>query len=60
MLAGLVMQHFWWGSAFLLTLPLAVVALVLALACVPSHVNETTDRVDNLGGSCPWCSWRPW
>ena len=50
LLAGLVLQHFWWGSAFLLTLPLAVVALVLALACVPSHVNETTGRVDNLGG----------
>lgn len=50
MLAGLVLAHFWWGSAFLLTLPLAVVALVLALAYVPSHVNETTDRVDNLGG----------
>ena len=50
MLAGLVLQHFWWGSAFLLTLPLAVVALVLALACVPSHVNETTDAVDHLGG----------
>jgi hypothetical protein len=44
------LQHFWWGSAFLLTLPLAVVALVLALACVPSHVNETTDAVDHLGG----------
>jgi len=50
LLAGLVLQHFWWGSAFLLTLPLAVVALILALACVPSHVNETTGRVDNLGG----------
>jgi len=50
MLAGLVMQRFWWGSAFLLTLPLAAVALVLAVACVPSHVNETTDPVDHLGG----------
>ena len=50
LLAGLVLQHFWWGSAFLLTLPLAAVALILALACVPSHVNETTDPVDNLGG----------
>ena len=50
LLAGLVLQHFWWGSAFLLTLPLAVVALILALACVPSHVNETTDPVDHLGG----------
>ena len=50
LMAGLVLQHFWWGSAFLLTLPLAVVALILALAVVPSHVNETTDPVDNLGG----------
>jgi len=49
-LAGLVLQHFWWGSAFLLTLPLAALALVLAMIFVPSHVNETTDRVDNLGG----------
>ncbi len=50
LLAGLVLQHFWWGSAFLLTLPLAVVALILALACVPSHVNETSDPVDHPGG----------
>ena len=35
---------------FLVTLPLAVVALVLALRLVPSHVNEATDPVDNLGG----------
>jgi MFS transporter, DHA2 family, multidrug resistance protein len=48
--AGFLLEHFWWGSVFLLTLPLAVVALVLAFVLVPSHVNETTDRVDNLGG----------
>jgi hypothetical protein len=33
-----------------LTLPLAAVALVLAFLFVPSHVNEATDPVDNLGG----------
>ena len=33
-----------------MTLPLAAVALVMALLFVPSHVNETTDPVDNLGG----------
>jgi DHA2 family multidrug resistance protein-like MFS transporter len=33
-----------------MTLPLAVVALVMALLFVPSHVNEATDPVDNLGG----------
>ena len=35
---------------FLVTLPLAAVALVMALVFVPAHVNETTDPVDNLGG----------
>lgn len=48
--SGYVLGIWWWGSVFLLTLPLAVVALVLALALVPSHVNETSDPVDNLGG----------
>jgi hypothetical protein len=44
------LRHFWWGSVFLMTLPLAVVALVMAVRFVPSHVHETTDPVDNLGG----------
>lgn len=48
--AGLLLEHFWWGSVFLLTLPLAVVAVVMAWVLVPSHVNETTGRVDNWGG----------
>jgi MFS family permease len=50
LLAGTLLEHFWWGSVFLITLPLAVVALVMAVVLVPSHVNETTDPVDNLGG----------
>src|SRR6187431_1315385 len=50
MLSGLLLEHFWWGSVFLITLPLAAIALVLAVIFVPSHVNETTDPVDNLGG----------
>jgi len=50
LLSGLLLEHFWWGSVFLITLPLAVVALVLAFVLVPAHVNETTEPVDNLGG----------
>jgi EmrB/QacA subfamily drug resistance transporter len=50
LLSGLLLEHFWWGSVFLLTLPLAVVALVVAWLFVPAHVNETTEAVDNLGG----------
>jgi MFS transporter, DHA2 family, multidrug resistance protein len=50
LISGALLDHFWWGSVFLITLPLAGVALVLAYLYVPSHVNETTDPVDNLGG----------
>ena len=49
-LAGALLEEFWWGSVFLLSLPLAAVALVMALIFVPAHVNEATDPVDNLGG----------
>jgi MFS transporter, DHA2 family, multidrug resistance protein len=50
LLSGALLEHHAWGSVFLLTLPLAVVALVMAILLVPSHVNETSDPVDNLGG----------
>ncbi|MGZ6213797.1 MAG: MFS transporter, partial [Candidatus Limnocylindria bacterium] len=50
LLAGFVLEHFAWGSVFVITLPLALVALVMAHLFVPGHVNETTDPVDNLGG----------
>ena len=48
--SGLLLEHYWWGSVFLITLPLALIALVMALKLVPAHVNEATDPVDNLGG----------
>jgi len=48
--SGILLEHFWWGSVFLLTLPLAGIGLLMALILVPSHVNESTEPVDNLGG----------
>jgi MFS transporter, DHA2 family, multidrug resistance protein len=50
LISGFLLEHFWWGSVFLVTLPLAAVALVMASRLVPAHVNETTEPVDNLGG----------
>lgn len=49
-LAGLLLERFHWGSVFLLTVPLAIVALLLAAKTIPAHVNESTERVDNLSG----------
>jgi MFS transporter, DHA2 family, multidrug resistance protein len=49
-IAGYLLQSYQWGSVFLVTLPLAVVAVLLAARLVPAHVNESTEPVDNLGG----------
>lgn len=50
LVSGALLEHFDWGSVFLVTLPLALLALLAALRFVPAHVNETTEPVDNLGG----------
>ena len=50
LVAGFMLERFEWGSVFLVTLPLAAVALFMAWRFVPAHVNETVDPVDNLGG----------
>jgi MFS transporter, DHA2 family, multidrug resistance protein len=50
LVSGFLLEQFEWGSVFLVTLPLAFVALFMAWRFVPAHVNETVDPVDNLGG----------
>lgn len=50
LMSGALLEKFHWGSVFLVTLPLALLALILAVVLVPAHVNETTDAVDHLGG----------
>jgi DHA2 family multidrug resistance protein-like MFS transporter len=50
LVSGFLLERFVWGSVFIVTLPLAAVALFMAWRFVPAHVNETSDAVDNLGG----------
>ena len=50
LLSGLMLEQFWWGSVFLLTLPLVVIAIPMVWKYVPAHVNEQTEPVDNMGG----------
>src|SRR6476619_4485120 len=50
LVSGALLEHFDWGSVFFVTLPLVVVALFMSIRYVPSHVNESTEPVDNLGG----------
>jgi DHA2 family multidrug resistance protein-like MFS transporter len=50
LLSGVLLQHFSWGSPFLLTLPFAVIALLMAIKFIPAGINETTEPVDHPGG----------
>ena len=50
LLFGWLMEHFERKSVLLVTVPLAVLALILAVVLVPGHVNETTDPMDNIRG----------
>ena len=50
LVSGFLLERYEWGSVFIVTLPLAIVALLLAWRFVPAHVNETSEPVDNLGG----------
>jgi MFS transporter, DHA2 family, multidrug resistance protein len=50
LLAGALLEGFEWGSVFIVSAPLAAIALGFAWKLVPAHVNETTEPVDHLGG----------
>ena len=51
LIAGALLSQFHWGSVFLVTIPLALLALYMAWRFVPAHVNEGNDPVDYLGGA---------
>lgn len=49
-IAGALLEWFWWGSVFLIAVLPAICAFILVWRFVPAHVNESTEPVDNLGG----------
>ena len=49
-IAGALLESFWWGSVFLIAVLPAVAAFLLVFAFVPAHAHESTDPVDNIGG----------
>jgi len=50
LVSGALLQVFPWGSVFLVTIPLALLGLVLAVQFVPSGLAESAEPVDNYGG----------
>ena len=43
---GVLLDHFWWGSAFLIGVPAMVVLLVVGPILLPEYRNERAGRID--------------
>ncbi|MFF4139194.1 MFS transporter [Streptomyces mirabilis] len=46
---GILLQHFWWGSVFLVNVPIVVAALVAMAAIVPDSKDPRPNRLDPVG-----------
>ena len=46
---GLLIEHFWWGSVFLVNVPIVVVALVAMVLIVPDSKDPNPGRLDPIG-----------
>jgi MFS transporter, DHA2 family, multidrug resistance protein len=48
-LGGLFLEHFWWGSVFLINVPVVALALVAAAFLLPESRSERKPKVDVAG-----------
>ncbi|MFE1730579.1 MFS transporter [Streptomyces bacillaris] len=46
---GLLLEHFWWGSIFLVNVPVVVIALVAMAVLVPDSRDPKPGKVDPVG-----------
>jgi EmrB/QacA subfamily drug resistance transporter len=49
LLGGWLLQHFWWGSVFIINVPVAVVALVGGIRYLPESRAEVKPVIDPVG-----------
>jgi EmrB/QacA subfamily drug resistance transporter len=48
-LGGLLIGHFWWGSVFLVNVPVVIAALVLGWLLLPESFDTSSPRLDPIG-----------
>ena len=48
-LGGWLVEHFWWGSAFAINVPVTVIALVLGARLVPTSKDRNPSKLDPTG-----------
>jgi DHA2 family integral membrane protein (MFS transporter) len=46
---GILLQHFWWGSVFLVNVPIVVAAVIAMVVIVPDSKNPKPGKLDPVG-----------
>src|SRR5690606_8642498 len=47
--SGFLLEHFWWGSVFLITVPIVAVAIAVIFAVVPNSKDAEGHPLDPIG-----------
>ncbi|WP_111647592.1 MFS transporter [Actinoplanes lutulentus] len=48
-LGGVLLEHFWWGSVFLINVPIVIAGVALVFILVPESRDPKPSRIDVLG-----------
>jgi EmrB/QacA subfamily drug resistance transporter len=48
---GFLLTHFWWGSVFLVNVPVVILALVLGYVLIPESRDSSAPKLDPLGSA---------
>ncbi len=49
LIGGFLLEHFWWGSVFLINVPVVIVALVAGRMLLPTSKDPSAPRLDPFG-----------
>ena len=49
LVGGFLLEHFWWGSVFLVNVPIIVFAVIAVVLVVPNSRDEHAPRLDFVG-----------
>jgi MFS transporter, DHA2 family, multidrug resistance protein len=58
-ISGVLLDHFWWGSVFLINVPFMVLLLVLAPFLLPEYRSPRTGRFDLAGSALSFAAVLP-
>ncbi|WP_340003668.1 MFS transporter [Paenibacillus sp. FSL K6-0276] len=49
LIGGLLLEHFWWGSVFLINIPIVILALILTILLIPNLKGNRNKKWDFIG-----------